>query len=424
MELIKLPYGKDSVSVTIPKQNFIGMMDPEFAVSCADPKKSIENAILQPIGGPKLKDIITPEKTITIIIDDISRPTPISTILPILLSHLLSLGAASENIVIVAALGSHRYMTEEELKERVGAEIYKNYRVINSEFRKPEGLTYVGKTPEGVDVLVTKAVMDTDIHIGIGCLVPHPTMGWAGGGKTVYPGIAGEKVVAYFHLLASLYEGCFYGQDTTPIRDMMEKWVDAVGLHFIINVLLNENAEIVDVVAGHYIKAHREGVRRGKQIVGYKLTEKADIMIASSHPADQDFWQSTKALQAAEAAVKGDRGGIMILLSPNYEGIGPHPEYPKWMGQDDCDEAVRECILGKTVGNPLALAVGNSMSKLRRRRRVIVVSDGVSAEDMRLCGCEHYRVSEFQSLIDSLISENPNCRIGALSNGAKTFLYE
>ena len=230
--------------------------------------------------------------------------------------------------------------------------------------------------------------------------------------------------MAYFHLLASLYEGCFYGQDTTPIRDMMEKWVDAVGLHFIINVLLNENAEIVDVVAGHYIKAHREGVRRGKQIVGYKLTEKADIMIASSHPADQDFWQSTKALQAAEAAVKGDRGGIMILLSPNYEGIGPHPEYPKWMGQDDCDEAVRECILGKTVGNPLALAVGNSMSKLRRRRRVIVVSDGVSAEDMRLCGCEHYRVSEFQSLIDSLISENPNCRIGALSNGAKTFLYE
>ena len=193
MELIKLPYGKDSVSVTIPKQNFIGMMDPEFAVSCADPKKSIENAILQPIGGPKLKDIITPEKTITIIIDDISRPTPISTILPILLSHLLSLGAASENIVIVAALGSHRYMTEEELKERVGAEIYKNYRVINSEFRKPEGLTYVGKTPEGVDVLVTKAVMDTDIHIGIGCLVPHPTMGWLAAERQYIPALQAKK---------------------------------------------------------------------------------------------------------------------------------------------------------------------------------------------------------------------------------------
>jgi nickel-dependent lactate racemase len=230
--------------------------------------------------------------------------------------------------------------------------------------------------------------------------------------------------VAYFHLVASLYDENLYGFDTTPIRDMMEQWVDSVGLDFIINVVLNAKAEIVDVVAGHYVKAHREGVRRGKEIIGYKVKEKADIMIASSHPADQDFWQSPKALYAAEAAVKGDRGGIMILLSPNYEGVGPHPEYPKCMGRDDGDEAVRECILGKTVDDPLALAVGNSMSKLRRRRRLIVVSDGVSAEDMRQCGCEHYNVAEFQSLIDSLISENPNCKIGALSNGAETFLYE
>ncbi|MGI6739628.1 MAG: nickel-dependent lactate racemase [Christensenellales bacterium] len=422
--LITLPYGKDKVSVTIPKQNFIGMMDPEFVNPCVDLEKLIEEAVSNPIGGAQLKDIISPEKTIAIIIDDISRPTPISTILPILLSHLLSFGAASENIVIVAALGSHRYMTEEELKERVGAEIYKNYRVINSEFRKPEGLTYVGKTPEGVDILVTKAVMDADIHIGIGCLVPHPVMGWGGGGKIIYPGVAGEKTVAYFHLVASLYDENLYGFDTTPIRDMMEQWVDSVGLDFIINVVLNAKAEIVDVVAGHYVKAHREGVRRGKEIIGYKVKEKADIMIASSHPADQDFWQSPKALYAAEAAVKGDRGGIMILLSPNYEGVGPHPEYPKCMGRDDGDEAVRECILGKTVDDPLALAVGNSMSKLRRRRRLIVVSDGVSAEDMRQCGCEHYNVAEFQSLIDSLISENPNCKIGALSNGAETFLYE
>ena len=422
--LITLPYGKEKLSVNIPKKNFIGMMDPEFVNPCVDLEKLIEEAVSNPIGGSRLEDIISPEKTIAIIIDDISRPTPISTILPILLSHLLSLGAVREKIVIVAALGSHRYMTEEELKERVGAEIYNNYRVINSEFRKPEGLTYVGKTPEGVDILVTKAVMDSDIHIGIGCLVPHPVMGWGGGGKIIYPGVAGEKTVAYFHLVASLYDENLYGLDTTPIRDMMEQWVDSVGLDFIINVVLNAKAEIVDVVAGHYVKAHREGVRRGKEIVGFKVTEKADIMIASSHPADQDFWQSPKALYAAEAAVKGDRGGIMILLSPNYEGVGPHPEYPKCMGRDDGDEAVRECISGKTVDDPLALAVGNSMSKLRRRRRLIVVSDGVSAEDMRQCGCEHYNVAEFQSLIDSLIAENPNCRIGALSNGAETFLYE
>ena len=146
--------------------------------------------------------------------------------------------------------------------------------------------------------------------------------------------------------------------------------------------------------------------------------------IASSHPADQDFWQSPKALYAAEAAVKGDRGNIMILVSPNYEGIGPHKEYPACMGRDNGDEIVAAIFRGEDHGDPLAVAIGNSMSKLRRRRRLIVVSDGVTREEMETCGCEHCATKDFQALLDRLIRENPDCRIGALSNGAETFLYE
>jgi nickel-dependent lactate racemase len=176
--------------------------------------------------------------------------------------------------------------------------------------------------------------MDCDIHIGIGCLVPHPVMGWGGGGKILYPGIAGEETVAYFHLKASLHDENMFGLDTTPIRDMMENWVDAIGLDFIINVVLNAKQQIADVVAGHYVLAHRAGVQKGKRISGCRVTEKADVVIVSSHPADQDFWQSPKAMYAAERALKGESGGTMILVSPNYEGVGPHPEYPELMGKD------------------------------------------------------------------------------------------
>ena len=238
-----------------------------------------------------------------------------------------------------------------------------------------EGLVYVGKTPEGVDIMTTKAVMETDIHIGVGCLLPHPVMGWGGGGKILFPGIAGEETVSYFHLKASLYDEPLFGRDCTPVREMMEGWVDSIGLDFIINVVLNSKFEIADVVSGHYIKAQREGVQRGKRVIGYQVKEKADIMITSSHPADQDFWQSPKALYAAEAAVKGERGNTMILVSPNYEGIGPHAEYPECMGRDNGDPIVEACIQGENHGDPLAIAIGNSLSKFRRRRRCIVVSD-------------------------------------------------
>lgn len=421
---VTLPYGNKSISFDVPEKNFIGMMDPSYVPPLADLEGAIYSALDTPYGGKPLEEIVIPGKKIAIIIDDGSRPTPISVILPILLKRLEAAGAAREDIRIVAALGSHRYMTEEELKERVGEEIYKNYPVYNSEFRKPEGLVYVGDTPEGVKIMASKVVMDTDIHIGVGCLVPHPVMGWGGGGKIIYPGVAGEQTVAYFHLKASLYDENMFGLDTTPIRDMMEGWVDSVGLDFIINVVLNTKMQIADVVAGHYVAAHRAGVEKGKQIAGYRITEKADIMIAGSHPADQDFWQSPKAMYAAEAALKGRSGGTMVLVSPNYEGIGPHAEYPEFMGRDDGDETVKKCILGEEHGDPLAIAVGNSMSKMRRRRRLIVVSDGVTREEMALCGCEYAPAAGLQKVIDDLLRENPNARIGALSNGAETLLYE
>ena len=421
---ISLPYGRETVEFDVPKKNFIGMLDPEFVPPIGDLAEAIENAIDRPIGTKPLSEIVQPGKKIAVIIDDGSRPTPISTILPILLPRLEAAGARREDIRIVVALGSHRYMTEDELRERVGDQIYGRYEVMNSEFRKPEGLTHVGKTPEGIEILATKAVMETDIHIGVGCLVPHPVMGWGGGGKILYPGIAGEKTVAYFHLKASLFNENLFGRDTTPIRDMMETWVDSIGLDFIINVVLNAKLQIADVVCGHYVQAHREGVRRGKKIVGYQVREKADVMIVSSHPADQDFWQSPKAIYAAEAALRGDRGGIMVLVSPNYEGIGPHPEYPECMGRDDGDRIVQACIRGEEAGDPLAIAVGNSMAKMRRRRRLIVVGDGVTEEQMRRCSCEHRPIAKLQELVNALILENPDCRIGALSNGAETFLYE
>lgn len=421
---VTLPYGHEKVSFEIPEKNFIGMMDPDFTPALTDLKAAIEYAIDNPIGTKPLGEIVKPGKKITVVIDDGSRPTPISTILPILLPRLEAAGAKPEDITIVAALGSHRYMTEAELEERVGAEVYARYKVINSEFRKPERLVYVGDTPEGVRILATKEVVEADIRIGVGCLVPHPVMGWGGGGKIFYPGIAGEQTVAYFHLKASLIDENMFGKPTTPIRDMMETWVDNIGLDFIINVILNAKLEIADVVSGHYVQAHREGVRRGQKIIGYQVKEKADIMIAGSHPADQDFWQSPKAIYAAEAAVKGERGNTMVLVSPNYEGIGPHPEYPDCMGRDNGDAIVEACIRGEDHGDPLAVAIGNSMSKLRRRRRLIVVGNGVTEEEMHRCGCEHRTIDKLQELIDELIAENPDCRVGALSNGAETLLYE
>ena len=425
---ITLPYGKDNVDFRVPDESFTEMLDPEAAAPVFSASSEIIRAIDNPLGTPPLEDVIgnMPEnKKICVIIDDISRPTPVSTILPILIQKLLNAGVRRENVKIVTALGSHRYMSDRELSERVGLDIYRQYSVSNSEFRRPGDLVFVGEAPDGVKITASKSVMDSDIRIGIGNLAPHPVMGWSGGGKILFPGVSGEDTVAYFHLKASLIEDNMFGWQTTPIRKMIEGWVDIIGLHFIINTVLTPALEMYKTLAGHYAEAYRAGVEEAKKIVGHRIKEKADVVIVGSHPADQDFWQSPKGMYAAEPVLRGKHGGTIILVSPNSEGIGPHTEFPEYMGRDDGDEVVRACIGGgKGFGDALAIALGNSMSKMRRRRKLVVVSDGVTAAEMAKCGCMHYPKAMLQRAVDEAIAEYDNCRVAAMSNGAETVLYE
>ena len=424
MTKIAIPYGEKMVEFSLPEETFIGMTDPPAAQAAENPEKEIEEAMEHPIGMGGLETVVFPGAKVAVITDDGSRPTPVKMILPILLKKLSACGVRREDIVIVMALGSHRYMTEDEIRERVGDAVYKSYRVVNSEFRQKGRLLSVGETDERTPILATREVVEADIRIGVGNLVPHPVMGWGGGGKIIFPGVTGEDIVAYFHLKASMYNENMFGMDVTPVRRMMESWMQYISLDFIINTIMTQDLKISRVVAGHYIEAQRAGVAIAKKVQGCPVKEKADVVIVSSHPADQDFWQSPKALYGAEPALKGEEGGTMILVSPNYEGIGPHPEYPEYMGRENGGELVKNYLRGnKTEGDPLAIAVGNSMAKMRRRRNLVVVGNGVTKEQMEKCGCRWYPIEELQRAVDEAVSQYDSCRAAVLSAGAETFLY-
>lgn len=421
---IKLPYADKTVSFTVPDNRFLQMYDPVKTPPAPDFEAEILTALEHPIGAKPLDEIVFPGAKINLIVDDASRPTPIARILPVVLQKLNAAGVRDENVRIIVALGSHRHMTCDELRERVGAAVFARCEVVNSEFHDPDKLVFVGKTDDGVDIYASKVAMDADLRIGIGNLVPHPVMGWSGGGKILYPGVAGEDTVSYFHLKGSLYNENLFGSEESPVRLMMEGWVDTIGLDFILNTVLNADLQLYRAVAGHYVAAQRAGVQIAKQVLGCRVTRQADVVVVSSHPADQDFWQSPKGVYAAEHALRGEAGGTIILVSPNHEGIGPHPEYPEWMGRDDGDTLVHSIFAGKPfAGDALAMAIGNSMSKMRRRRRLVVVSDGVTAEQMHACGCEHYPLCALQQAVDDALNADKTALLAAVSNGAETFLY-
>lgn len=417
---ITVPYGSEERSFNLLKGQ-LEVLTPNKVESASDEMKEIERAIDNPIGSRKLEEIVGDNKSICIICDDISRPTPVEKVLSILLKRLEAAGVSDDKIKIVIALGSHRYMTEEEMRKKVGNKIYERYRVINHEFRDKSKLVNLGEAPGGVTIWANKEVMDSDIRIGIGSIVPHPAVGWSGGGKIIYPGVTGEDTVSQFHIRQGMSHDNMVGREDCPLRLEMEKWVDTVGLHFIINLILTSDKKVYKAVAGHYVNAQREGVKYSKEVYGVKVSQLVDIAIVSSYPAEADMWQSAKAITAADRIVKD--GGTIIMLTPCCEGEGPHPEYLDQIGNDNAEEELIAIKNGKLVkGDILALAVGTTHSRRRRRKNIVIVSDGLDESRVRTAKLSYFK--DIQEAVDAAQAKyEDDHSVCVITHGGYTFAY-
>lgn len=378
-------YGSSQIDFEIPDNARVDVLKPNSVAPAADGAERIAHALDNPV-GTTLESLMDESKRVCIIVDDVSRPTPAELILSVLLPRLHKLGVKKENIYFVLALGSHRRMTQAEVEQKLGAANAAEYAVYQSSFADPNELLDLGLSETGVPIVVYKKVMDSDVRIGIGNIVPHNTLGWSGGSKILFPGVTSEETVCQFHMRAMRRTDTpIFGNVDNPVRRDVEKWTEKIGLHFIINTILADGAQIFDVVAGHHVQAHRKGVELAKKVYSVPSPKEADIVIVDSHPSDCDFWQGTKGFNPSNLIVKD--GGSVILVSPFYEGVGPHAEYPVLLGRDDADavlEAIMRDGLAAAEGmDPLAVAVGALISRMRQRFDMYIYSDGVDDELLR-----------------------------------------
>ncbi len=79
---VTIPYGSDSVSFSVPDENFCELLEPSCPEFENNPEMIIEEALDNPIGTPLLEEVVKNAETVSIICDDMSRPTPVHLILP------------------------------------------------------------------------------------------------------------------------------------------------------------------------------------------------------------------------------------------------------------------------------------------------------------------------------------------------------
>lgn len=324
---IKLKYGMDYHSVAIPKKNILDILIPEDLPGAEDQFEEVRRSLREPINSEPLSVLAKGKNNVVILCSDITRPSPSHILVPPILEELNQAGVADDKITIVFGLGYHRPHTEEEMKKLVGEDVYQRVKCIDHDRNQ---CVYLGDTSRGTPVWVFEPVTKADLIIGTANLEFHYKAGYSGGDKSLMPGVCSRESVQANHVMM-IRPGTMPGKaDGNPMREDIEEAGRIGGLKFIVNAVLNSHKEIVKCVAGHPVKAHRQGCQYIDQMYKRPIPEKADIVICcpGGHPKDINLYQAQKGFENASYAVKD--GGVIILFAKCGEMLG-EPIFEDWM---------------------------------------------------------------------------------------------
>ena len=320
---IKIPWGKENLSLSLPENwELLGIMEPPPSRARRTVEQELAASLSQPTGMARLSELAEPGMQIALVIDDDSRPTPVSQLLPAVLAELQLGGVTLDQVTIVPATGVHYPMSPAAIARRVGN--IPGLRVEAHDCDSPDKLTGLGTTSRGTPVFISKLVAKSDLIISIGCIEPHIIASFGGGYKNLVPGVAGRATIAHNHSLnctPATFNSVGQPIETNPMRLDLE---EAAGLLkapvFLVNAVLNCNLEVLQVVCGQPVQAHRAGVLTSSQIYGATIPALADVIISCSHPMDQDLRQGVKALANTVRALRP--GGVMLTCIRAEEGVG------------------------------------------------------------------------------------------------------
>ncbi|MBP3391279.1 MAG: nickel-dependent lactate racemase [Clostridia bacterium] len=320
-------YGNTTQSVEIADRNLLAELLPNPVPGVESEVGEVERALREPIGAPRLREIVKSGEKVAIVTSDITRPMPTAKVIPSLIAELEAGGVRKEDMTLVFALGSHRKQTPEEQRKLAGDYAFENIKVIDSD---PSDCVHLGTTSRGTPVDITRVVANADRVICLGNIEYHYFAGYSGGAKAIMPGCSTHDAIQTNHRFMVQDAACAGNLEGNPIREDIEEAGRMLGIDYILNVVLDEHKKIVKAVAGDSVKAHRIGCAFLDTLYGKTIPERADIVIVSQGgaPKDLNLYQTQKALDNAKYAVR--KGGTIILVGACPEGLGG-TTFEKWM---------------------------------------------------------------------------------------------
>lgn len=285
------------------------------------------------------------DKRVTFIVPDGTRHAPVGRMAKIIRDEL---GDRPRDVRIVIALGTHEYMDEPAIAKLLGyqpgkfAETYPGWSVHNHEWRDESVFTNLGTigqekiaelsegrlTDRDMTVLVNSMVVDTDISLILGPVLPHEVVGISGGNKYFFPGLSGHDVIDMSHWLGALIT-CMEMIGTrgvTPVRQLIDAAAELIpSQKLLVGMIVIPGTDDLAFLAYGDSRAAWEACAEVSAQLHVRYVEAPFQRVISVMPEMyEDMWTAAKGFYKLEPVVAD--GGELVIYAPHITQISAmHP---------------------------------------------------------------------------------------------------
>jgi len=316
-------------------------------------ENEIETILVDSLAGMPLDG-----KRLLVLIPDSTRTFP----LPLLFPRIVALlQGRVRQLDFMIATGTHPAMSEEAKLKLVGiaaeekATTYAAVRLLDHAWDDPSALINLGVIPaeeigrlsngllvQSVPVRLNRMLLDYDDVLICGPVFPHEVVGFSGGNKYFFPGIAGPDIINFTHWLGALITSyTTIGTKDTPMRRVIDR---AAGLiprprHALCAVVTTEG------VAGLFSGTPEEAWSAAADLsaqVHVRWCEHPYQQVLSVLPEMySELWVGAKGMYKLEPVIAD--GGEVIIFAPHLTEFSVvHGEVIKQIGYHVRDYFVKQ----------------------------------------------------------------------------------
>jgi lactate racemase len=344
-------------------------------------------------------------KRVLVIIPDATRTMPLPLFFRLLAQHL---APRTRGLDYLVALGTHPAMSPAALAQLVGLTLeekqarYPNIQIFNHAWDDPDALAVLGSIPDGeiaalsggrlrqeVVVRLNRLVLEYDHILICGPVFPHEVVGFSGGNKYFFPGIAGADIINLTHWLGALVTSKeMIGTKHTQVRQVIDRAAAFIPRPrtCLASVVTHEG------VAGLYYGAPEAAWSAAADLSAERHIVWNDKpwkqVLAVLPPMYDELWVGAKGMYKTEPAIAD--GGEVIIYAPHLHEVSVvHGKLIRQIGYHVRDyflarwDEFKDLSWGVLAHSTHLKGAGTYQGGVEKPRITVTLATGISEQETR-----------------------------------------